>query len=430
MFQSYQNLNIPSSSIMSKDDHIYYNIEIKRDTTNFLPKFAQFIDRRADPIIEIPEEYHLSVIRASIPGEYIPLFIYPNIGPEGAKVVDNTQYSVTLSLGANDYRTFVIYVSPNVTSPTTSEVYYYQYSIQGFINMINTAFQTAFNNLKAANPGNAVTAAPYLIYDNTTFLISLIVQPQYLGNVKIFMNDRLYAIFESFNVIYNNFGAGAPNGKNVEFVLSQTKNNCFCECQFLNIGTTLGNTTITSAGLFTPALSGSVISGPGIVTGTTVLYVNVNQMTLSNAATATNASVQAKFEQCNLLEIKQDYQTTYLWSDVKSIVLLSNLIPVKEEYTPTVFNTTQSSDDFLRILTDFEPPLTSGSDIRSTYTYTPSAEYRRIDLKGNAPLNMFDVSVYWKDTDGILHNILIPPFGNGISIKFLFEKKARPIYEI
>jgi hypothetical protein len=430
MFQSYQNLNIPSSFIKAKDDHIYYNIEIKRDAVNPRPIPATFIDRRADPIIEIPEEYHLSVLRASIPGEYIPLFIYPNTGPEGSRVVDNTKFSVTLSLGANDYRTFVTFISANVTVPSTSEEYYYQYSFQGFINMINTAFQTAFNNLKAANPGNSATAAPYLIYNNTSYLVSLIIQPQYLNNIRIYMNDRLYSFFESFNVIYGDFGIAVPNGKNIEFVLEQTKNNCYCECQFLDIGTTNTSTTITSAGLFTPALSGAVISGAGIVPGTTVLYVNVNQMTLSNAATATNASIQAKFEQCNLLEIKQDYQTTYLWSNVKSIVLLSNLIPVKEEYTPTISNTVQSSDDFLRILTDFEPPLSSGNEIRSTYTYTPTAEYRRIDLKGTNPINMFDVSVYWKDSDGILHNIFVPAFGNGMSIKFLFEKKAKPIFKI
>lgn len=429
MYSSYQNLNIPSSDVISKDDHIYYNIEIRKDPNLNLPVPARYIDRRADPILDIPEEYHLSIVRATIPGEYIPLFIYPNIGAEGSKVVDNTKFSVTLSTGGNDYRQFIVYVSPNIFYPSTSERYYYIYSFQGFINMINTALLGAFNALKAANPGNTVTQAPYMIYDNKTFLVSLIVQPQYINNVQIFFNDRLYSLFESFNVIYGNFGSLAPNGKNVEFVVSQTKNNCFCQCEFLEVGTTNGSPNLTSVGLFTPALSGSIVSGSGIPPNTTALFVNANLMTLSANATAT-ATIQAKFEQCNLLEVRQDYQTTYLWTDVKSIVVVTTLVPIKEEFTPAVNQTTASTDDFLRILTDFEPPITLGSDIRSVYTYVPTAEYRRIDMKGKAPLNMFDVSIYWRDKDGVLHDIVIPAFGQGASIKFLFEKKAKPIYQI
>lgn len=427
MYSSYQNLNIKSSDIISKDDHIYYNIEIRRELGSTQPVFARYIDRRADPIIDIPEEYHLSVVRATIPGEYIPLFIYPNIGAEGSKVVNNNVYSVTLTVGAQNFQQFVVYVSPNVSSPSTSEVYYYQYSFQGFINMINTAFLGAFNALKAALPANTVTQAPYLIYDNKTFLVSLIIQPQYIGNVQIFMNDALYSFFESFNVIYNNFGA-VPFGKNIEIVLKQTKNNCFCQCQFLEVGTTNTTTNLTSAGLFTPALSGSIVSGSGIPPNTTAIYVNANLMTLSANATAT-ATIQAKFEQCNLLEIRQDYQTTYLWSQIKNIVLVTSLIPIKEEYTPSI-NQIASSDDFLRILTDFEPPITLGSDIRGIYSYIPTAEYRRIEMKGRAPLNMFDVSIYWRDRDGVLHDILLPAYGLGASVKFLFEKKAKPVYQI
>lgn len=410
------------SEIFKDDDHVYYNVTIEPFQAGSIPQdtVARFLDNRADPIIDIPEEYHLSIIRFSIPAENIPIFIYPKLGTDGSYTPDNFYYSVTLSTGGNDYRQYVTYVPCNNILPSTTITYYYVFSYTRWLDMVNTALSLAFTALKTANPGVAATRAPYLLYDETTHLVNLIVQKVYVGSIDVYMNTKLYDFFDSFNVIYGSYTAA--NGKEVQIIIQNTLNNCFSECPVnLVIGTTNASPTITSAGLFTINLDGSTVSAPGIPLNTTATFVNANTMTLSSNATAT-ATVNAIFTTSNLLVIRQEYPVLYLWNDLKSIVVTSGAIPTKEEYTSVGQG---SNNSFQKILTDFEPDIESGTDSKSVIQYLPTAEYRRVDLKGRVPLTTIDLQFYWKTVYQELLPISLVPFSNCITCKILFEKKQK-----
>jgi hypothetical protein len=406
------------------NEHIYYNVEIKskNNYSNEQATIASKIDNRSTPILLNPSEYTVSVVRASINGSYIPLFIYPTNGTEGNLTPNNNAFAITLK-DITTSTTSTAYVQFVTTSPTivsTVEQHYYIYQYDAFIDMINTCFQTVFDLFLIALPGTTIKRAPYMTFNPSNNLFRLNFTKDYINNVDIFFNNPLYNFFESFNVVYGNFNTV----DNVKFKIDGMNNKCFNECS-INISCTLNSTsTITSSGLFNPKLNGSYVSGDGILPNTIVSYVDANTLTLSQAASVTGVrNLNFTYE---MLYIEQNYQTTYNWSQIKSIVITSTLIPVRSEYSPLF--TDGSSESTLKILTDFEPPINIGSDIRNSFYYNPTAEYRRIDLQGTIALSNFDVNIYWKDVLGKLRPIVLPTFGLGASVKFLFEKKKKSFY--
>lgn len=482
--------------LKATSDRIYYDIAI--NTNKISEKNAYALDTRADPIIDIPEQYTLSILRATIPSLYIPIFIFPYVwssniyNPTGP---NTTVYSVTLSYAGNDYRSYINYVSQTSNYSITNPEYYYIFSIQWFVDLINTAFLDAFTALKTANPLAPITQAPYIIYDNVNYLFTIIVQKQYVGNVQMYMNTALFNFFETFNAKYNSLNS--VNGKDIEILLYDNGSNNYesigshvlatltdssytitstglfttamdgnliagfgisaniyftyvnantgtlsnpatLTALTVKINTTNASPTVTSAGLFTPNMTGAVITGTGIPNGTTFTYVNANTGTLSANATSTlliiatinilTSSVIVSFTNNNLLRIQQDFQTTQLWSDLDSIVITTTSIPVKEEFMPLANSTTGSLDygnniSFINILTDFEPDLKLAYEQRAIYQYVPQAEFRRVELRGTIPLNKLDIAVYWKDLRGVLHPLTLGPYGQGVNIKIMFEKK-------
>ncbi len=52
-----------------------------------------------------------------------------------------------------------------------------------FISMVNTALQTCFNSLKNANPSMLPNAPPYLMFNSTTKLITIIDEQNYVDPI-------------------------------------------------------------------------------------------------------------------------------------------------------------------------------------------------------------------------------------------------------
>jgi hypothetical protein len=417
--------------------NVYYNIEIKPKFGNGQTQVVEaiFSDFRNDVIISNPKNYFLSVIRATVPGNAIPIFIYPNNGIDGSRTVDNNFFSITLSdLTTNtDYQVFINYVSSYSYFPSTVEQYYYIFSFTSFIDMINTAFETAFNTLKNANISISPTIKPYMYYDPMTSLFSLIVQKNYINNIDIHLNSNLYKFFESFDVDY--FSFSSPNGKDVKLRIYNNDLNCTSGCpKYQQVGTSNNSTAITSAGLFTIHDVGATISGDHFDEYTTITaFIDANNATISQNATS-NGTVSAKIQHLDLLQIIQDYQTLTNWAQVQSIVILSSTLPVESEFVPIFYPTNALNNQFSniglsaessqKILTDFEIPLSVGSDIRNVYSYTPTAEFRRLSLTGSGDIKYIDVNIRWKDAKGETHPIfLLPNTFKNLSIKLLFEYK-------
>jgi hypothetical protein len=113
-------------------------------------------------------------------------------------------------------------------------------------------------------------------------------------------------------------------------------------------------------------------------------------------------------------------------SPILSVVFTSNTLPIEANQvsTPVLFvngvniNLAGNNSDFANIITD----IVSGDfQYRPNLVYNPTAEYRRITLKGNRPLYSLDLNIYFKIITGELIPIRLQS-GESCTVKFLFEK--------
>lgn len=196
-----------------KDDIIYYDVSYYNDkSTN---QKATIFENRSNPIIKNPSKYQLSVVRFTIPTQYLPIFIWKNIS--GTNNPDNAYYSVTIN-GSQQFLQFVSNSGLTATDPN----YLFIYSYQHFLDAINAALKLAF-----VATGGAATAPPYMIYDSKNELFALVTQYAYatVANYQIYFNDKLFSFFDNFNV--KRLGNGLALGKDFQFNINNNGDNDF-----------------------------------------------------------------------------------------------------------------------------------------------------------------------------------------------------------
>jgi hypothetical protein len=412
---------IQNSSIIKQDDnHIYYNITITNP--NNFSRRATYFETRSSAIIENPSEWHLAVIRFIISGASIPILV-PRIQPFPNVDVNKTIYSITMSYGGSNVQQFITYVPANNYPPPTPftstsprqpiTFYYYIYSYQDFIDMINTTFESVFTALKVLQPAAPPTKAPYMVFDSVTGLISIIApleyDPDYVGapTIEVFFNGQLFTLFESFMRIFLGFNEAL--GKDFQLVFKNNGNNLTTYTTPLSLPYLQWDPTVAYA-------IGDVVSYLGYY------YISLAGPNMGNVPSTSIANWKLNND-LNAYEMKQEFKTLFFWNTMKKIVFISNTIPIKQEYLPgstnVGFNTTVS-DNSKFILTDFEP--LQDNPIRSYLQFFVTGPYRLMDLISTTPLKTFDVQIYWQDDDQNLYPLDIVP-GNSFSIKFLFQKK-------
>jgi hypothetical protein len=356
--------------------HVYYNVSIPNSsgfssfTTQPPPTPALFQEVRDQAIITNPNDYLLSVVRFSVPTSLIPLQIMPII-PNQLDPNLST-YRVTLTYLGSSYGFSVIYIPTDVSisvppapGPTENPIrskyarYYSIFSIQHLVDMINTALTTSYSALNSAH-GGVVSSAPFMLYDTSTKLFSMVASTEYVtNNVKIFFNFALNKLFEgSFNQIIN----PAAIDTNAQFVIEN----------------------LHGTNLF-------VIPGPLAGYQMFQEFDTISQIDSFDSLVFITGTLPIRTEA------------------LSSQVLGSN-------------TQTQNTSNFQRILTDFQIDLSTGFESRSFIHYNPSAEYRRVDMFGTGPINNIDIQVFWRDTQLNLYPVLIP-YGFLLTIKILFEKK-------
>ena len=372
-------------SIIVEDDgdRIYYNFIIgeKRDRQPlFDAKFQENLDQ---VFITNPSEYYISVVRFSIPCQNIPIFV-PEIQSFPNTNVNNTVYSLSLEYnGFTSGETFVQFVSGNpnayvtpisANSPDadTSSIYYWIYNFQAFIDMVNTTFQTAFTALNVASGGLPVGAvAPYFEFDPSTQLISLVVQRLFydqtlLNPINIFMNYKLFVYFDGIEIDYLGTGANIylPNGKDVQLIVKDLKNNWY------------------------------------------------------------NPSFVVPASPPDYYKMTQNFPNLVTWNVFKSLQITSNMIPIREEYAPSVRDILGGSNTESQVfLKDFEPVLNNGGDSRGILYFVLDGPYQLINLVSTTPLTKLDITMYWVDRFGRKF-LLQCPYNQVISVKVVFIKKS------
>lgn len=371
-------------------DHIYYNITIlNSDNGSTRPPEVIFNEIRNSPYINNPADYYMSVVRFSLETPSLPILL-PQI-QLGQTNPNLTVYSVTLSWqgASTNYvqQTYVNWVPQNVydVSPDPpiefqdlDNEYYYCYSYQWFVDLINQAFTTCFNLLNAqviaggeSLPSNNPPIMEWNITNNTAIIDADILgynlnmtsgptQP-----IKIFMNASMYNLFNSFESYNLGFG-GVTHGRNYQIRIRSVN--------------------------------------------------GLNSLLLPAGWTA--------------IQAYQEYSTGPLWTPIQQMVFTTALLPVVPELTtvPKIYGTDSkffnvgNNSNITNVLTDFEVGLTTGAEYRPNIQYTPQSEYRLADLFGNQPLSAIEVRVYWKDQWGNLNPFRLNS-GCAASIKIMFRKK-------
>jgi hypothetical protein len=115
-----------------------------------------------------------------------------------------------------------------------------------------------------------------------------------------------------------------------------------------------------------------------------------------------------------------------LANPVQSIVFTTSLLPVSSSLTaiPQIIGVPQGiingiNNNFTLMLTDFQ---VQDGHYTPSVNYTPTAEYRLIDLFGNNPISSVDLQVYWTDVFGGMHPLLLDAQCS-CTIKLLFRRK-------
>jgi hypothetical protein len=329
---------------------------------------ANFIKTYTQNIIEVAEDYTLSIDRFNIPMTGVPLFIFPSHQTGG--IYDT--YSVELSYnGIYSGRVYVQYISTTPNSPTTTEEYYYVYTFDIFLKMVNIALETALTQLggKVTLPGTV--KKPFVSMDYTNNILSITAdQADYdsynalIIPVKVYMNQSLWSFFNGPPIIEvgDVLGTGVANGRDAQFL--------FFDCGYNTV-------TIGTGG------------------GATFCYkMNSNY----GASTAID------------------------WNDAKGFALCSNLIPTQPEILPTASN----SGDLVNrgILANFDFIYTQNDVHPLTAQYVLTSSYKLIDLIGRDSIKQLDVSVFWYDNQNNFHPVRLLN-AETLSIRFVFIKKGQ-----
>jgi hypothetical protein len=278
-----------------------------------------------------------------------------------------------------------------VTSSWQTNKYYYCYSYQHFIDLINNLF----NSYSAST---WITGTPpYMYLDTTTHLFTIggnnelyrtDLQGEYAATTglgyKIYFNVALYNLFSSLKAIYKGT-TGPAVGADYQLIM--------------DTGT---NTSYTSP------------------TQPYITNYSINPRNNSGGVNTTDVINT------------QEYSTLPLWTPIKNIVFRTTLLNVAPDIvgTPIVYeqgdlniNSGQNNCDILNIMIDHTVPLTIGTEYRPFIYFEPVGEFRLVELYGNQPINSMDIAVFWKDSFGNLIPFVLD-IGASATIKLLFRKKT------
>jgi hypothetical protein len=390
--------------------HYYYDLDIINNNVSGdqKPVIFNFIEARNQPYLYCPENYFMSIVRFSLQTPSLPKFIPTvKLGQNDPNVL---VYAITLNYryvapGGNvpdfnsSFSANVQYVpfdesQPIPSAPTTkqdfSSYYYYIYSYQEWILMINTCFQNAFNNLQVAYANWATANIVNITAWNSAFPNNAI--PTTLTATAPFMEFDPH----SLNAIIN--------GDTQWYNTSNTANkriDIFFNNALYQLYHTFPSTTTLFNGVYTNKMLMNSFNNFNLFTTTSITY----------------------------LQAYQEASTAVLLNPISSVVFTTGLLPVNNELVSVPKSNTiggvssgSGAANIAPIITDFQVPFSALDQYIPNIQYTPSAEYRLVDMSGTSPLSAIQISVYWKDYYGNLIPFYLNA-GCGGNIKIMFRRK-------
>jgi hypothetical protein len=333
----------------------------------------------------------MSVMSFQIDSQSLPIMICEPV--EGSNNIKDTLYffSIVDAAGTVVRHVRVQWVPEDLSTPQppspvpsnyTNYPYYFCYTYDYFLNILNDQIKTACTTPPL--PGNP--EAPFLNYENGNVVLRGArshwettangSSPTPTTNkYRLFFNTELYYFFSSLPSI--KMKEPFTTVKNMNFQLLFVVNPSHLNLEVLNTN-------------LTPIPPGSPYTG---------------------------------------VVSRAEYPPFAFWSPIDSIVFTTNylnvvpeLISANSPYGLSGGQNVSNANQFY-ILFDYMTPSSRGSDYQPNIIYTPQAEYRLSDLFGKEEVCQLKINVFWKDKWGIMH-IFTLESGGSASIKLLFRKKV------
>lgn len=366
---------------------LYYTIQVKNNNTGYdvnglaVPAVPAipivFQETRSNPYINPAGDYYMSVISFEVDTEAVPVFICDAL--PGSNNITNTAYYVSIQSGMSPVIPInIAWVPEDLTAPTPpvpvpddydNYPYYYAYTFQHFINLVNTALAIASSSVSAT--------APFLVLkDNQLSLVGKLSEYG-TGPYYIYFNTELYNLFSSLPAKkISSQPAGANKQCNYRLIMQPYPSGVNIKTVYTNL------TTVPPSGGY--------------------------QAVYSDA----------------------EYSPFPYWNPVDSIVFTTQQLTVVPEliakpvsYGPNNIQNSDTNAESYYVLTDYSARLRTGTEYKPNISYEPNAEFRLVDLYGDQPLSSLRVSLFWKDKFGILHPLYLEAGGTAY-IKILFRKKT------
>jgi len=352
-----------------------------------------------------------------------------------------------------------------ITQQDLSTRYYWVYTYRHWLDLVNETLLQAMENVRttfaaqwaAAGTGDAFPYptlasfladhdAPYLTYDEETFKFSI------YGDTRAF-NVRSQ-ITGANDIFGQPIGVGqpvpafvAPAGPNPQ-PSSAPYLRLFFDANLYGLFTNFKNTYYETFSLrfpLTPTVLTTLPAGADYTNE--ILFTNENYTNILNNNPLLQGSQAVPPPAYNPLFLipsrnqvlywkeTQDYPSTdSLWSPIGSIVFLSTLLPVRNEFIGEPvrfgegnigFSQPSVPSAFLPIVTDLSIDTADfkAHGYREAFLYNPTAEYRMASMgPSKQEIRNVDVSVYWKNRlDGSINPISMFNLSS-VSIKMMFRK--------
>jgi len=358
--------------------NVYYTGSFTNNTPNPVP--AQIRETRTSPLLENPENWQMSVIRFDVSMSIVPINTPQMLG--ASKTVTASVISIK-HLG-------VVYSANVVKSPTGNTaglspdlIIPAIYHIQNWLDDINQALISIY---AAAPPFAAFSVPPKYIYNPVTMLIELYVDGSYVPTpqppaadpaiptppvLTISLNFILWQYLSNFEYFFNGY-------------------NPADQCAF---DLTLNNTNCVTQ----PAVGARV-----------------------------GLPLQLQARPVTMYLCKQTDISIGRWNSARSLILVSNLLPIRPDNIPTntIDPANYSSDGTLQIVSDFLLPLDPDPTTdRGIVEYLPTAQYRWVDIVSKTPLTTLDFTFYWTNFLGQTFPLYLDPYAS-MNIKVIFAYRA------
>jgi hypothetical protein len=378
-------------SCVNRDDtkHIYYDVRIDNAYNGVDSSSSSncSYQKQSIDILEKQSNYELCVEHWSLRGQ-IPVMI--------AKIQEGNNTNINLmpfsvcfeSATGVDFKQDLIYTPPiinnSISNPRppsqnnglqdNSTRYYHIYTFQLFIDIINNAFESAYQAFNAVNVG-IHASAPWVQYNYDTGTLRLIAEYSYSSNgpvnkAKVFCNALLFNYLESICVLFN--GYNQTNGKDYQF-----------------------DFTILVGNVLAYAIPPNLLANPP-----------------------------------DYVQLQQEYDLRYLWCNVKQILITSGSISTREEYLPEIVrpqSIERKNNPFnpasLPLLSYYDIVLNGGDGASwRQYIYYEPKVRKWIDLVSDNALNNISIDIFIQLDNGEILPLSLPSDGTA-NIRLLFRRK-------